>query len=284
MRIAFFGEDAFSLVVLDSLVKDGHSIVGVYCPIYDNLIYKRLNVYCDNNKINFNRLNDFKHADFLDSIINLELDLIVVCHFQKLLPNELISIPQKGSINLHPSLLPLYRGMSPQHWPIINGEIETGITVHFIDEGIDTGDIIIQKKLPIRNDVYVFELQNEMKKVYATIVRDAVDQIQKNELKVIKQSHLSGSYYGKLKLNQCTLDKGMKLVDAYNLIRGVSFPYFGARFDNYIIWKATMVDIDKSPASDLNFKMDGIIIHETGSYIYFKNGLLKLEKWEKHEK
>ena len=146
MRIIFFGEDAFSSVVLESLVQEKHDILGVYCPIYDNFIYQRLKYYCEKNNINFDRVSDFSSIEFINSLSKLSIELIVVCHFQKILKKELIALPSLGCINLHPSLLPKYRGMAPQHWPIINGEIETGITVHFIDEGVDTGDIILQKK------------------------------------------------------------------------------------------------------------------------------------------
>ncbi len=281
MRIAFFGEDAFSLIVLESLVKADHFIVGVYCPAYNNLIYKRLYNYCYSNSISFNRLNDFRDNNLLETLSYADLDLIVVCHFQKILQKELIQIPKRGSINLHPSLLPLYRGMSPQHWPIINGDLETGITIHFIDEEVDTGDIIVQRKLPIGRDVYVHELQNEMKKNYSTIVIEAIDHIQNDTVNLIKQSHLEGSYFGKLKLNQCLLKREMSKFDAYNLVRGVSFPYFGARFDNSIIWKATIVDNDKILNFDADENFDRIIQHESEAFIKFADGLLKLEKWEK---
>jgi methionyl-tRNA formyltransferase len=281
MRIAFFGEDAFSLIVLESLVKAGHSIVGVYCPVYSNFIYKRLYNYCDSNSISFNRLIDFKDNKLQETLSNFDLDLIIVCHFQKILAKELFQIPKKGSINLHPSLLPFYRGMSPQHWPIINGDLETGVTVHFIDEGVDTGDIIIQKKLPIQKDIYVYDLQNEMRKIYSTILVEAVDQIQNDTINLVKQSHLNGSYFGRLKLNQCTLKKEMSKFEAYNLVRGVSFPYFGARFDNSIIWKASIVDNNHGLIFDADINFDAIIQHESGSYINFVDGLLKLEQWEK---
>ena len=163
MKIIFFGEDAFSAIVLDSLIQAGHTIIGAYCPIYDNNIYSRLEMITNKNAIPFKRIKDFSSDVFLNELISKKPDLIVVCHFQKLINHNVITIPKFGCINLHPSLLPKYRGMSPQHWPIINGDKKTGITVHFIDDGVDTGDIIIQQEMEIKSDETVFQLQNRFK-------------------------------------------------------------------------------------------------------------------------
>ncbi len=284
MRIAFFGEDAFSVTVLDSLVKCGHSVLAAYCPVYNNIIYKRLEGYCGTNSICFKRLSDFTDSSFIKELKELDLDLIVVCHFQKILIKELIDIPKFGSINLHPSLLPLYRGMSPQHWPIINGDSETGVSIHFIDEGVDTGDIIIQEKVLIDNDTYVFDLQNRMKKVYATIVKDALKLIENQKKAFIKQSHLAGSYYGKLKKRECEINLEMSCLDAYNLIRAVSFPYYGARYNDLIVWKARVVDKDKIPNVEMIDKTLGLVEIKNEKYIQFKDGVLNIEKSEKYEK
>ena len=113
MRIVFFGEDAFSVIVLESIIKTGHEVVAVFCPIYNNNIYIRLQSFCERNFIQFDRISDFSDKSLIDKLRSFSIDIIVVCHFQKLLKQELINLPKYGSINLHPSLLPLYRGMSP---------------------------------------------------------------------------------------------------------------------------------------------------------------------------
>ncbi len=282
MRILFFGEDAFSCIVLDSLVKAGHEVLGVFCPVYNNLIYQRLNQYCANNHILFERIADFSSPDFITRLAQSDVDLNVVCHFQKLIKKELIQLPKYGSVNLHPSLLPEYRGMAPQHWPIINGDIQTGITVHFIDEGIDTGDIILQKRISIGEDTYVSELQNQMKDVYKIIMKEAIDLILDNST-FIKQSHLDGSYYGKLKRKDCEIRDYMSRKDVYNLIRGVSFPYFGARYKNLIIWKAKVVDSDKNLNDESQDELMQLIYLDSDTYLKCYDGFLKIEKSEIYE-
>ncbi|MFK7049193.1 Methionyl-tRNA formyltransferase [Flavobacterium columnare] len=270
MRIVFFGEDSFSLIVLQSLIREGHEVAGVFCPNYDNSIYIRLEKFCNSNNIIFYRLENFRDDNFLNLIRVINPDLVVVCHFQKLFSKDLIIIPKFGCINLHPSLLPFYRGMSPQHWPIINGDVRTGITVHFIDEGVDTGDIILQEQIDIDGKDTVYDLQNKMKYYYNTIVVDAIKKISENS-EYIVQKKMKGSYYGRLKISDCQILESFTVTMAYNLIRGVTYPYFGARFRDFIIWKAEIFTFGSYEVSlDLEEKK-----------LYLKDGVLKLLKFEK---
>jgi methionyl-tRNA formyltransferase len=166
--------------------------------------------------------------------------------------------------------------MSPQHWPIINGEKKTGVTVHFVDEGIDTGNIIIQKELELTGSEYVFELQNRFKEIYKTIYVEALVKMNQNNLHKV-QKHLTGSYYGRLKLSECNLNLDMNISTAYNLIRGVSYPYFGARFNGFIFWRAEIV------TNDINLEIKFEIKDKEG-YLYLKDGILKITKLEKYER
>jgi len=285
MNIVFFGEDAFSLEALDSLVKVNHKIVGVFCPRYNNRIYRRLEDYCIQKLIHFERIIHFNDSAFVEKLKKLSPDLLVICHFQKIISKTLIDVPKFGSINLHPSLLPNYRGMAPQHWPIINGDSETGVTVHFVDEGVDTGDIIIQQKLRIEDSWYVYDLQKNMKSIYSTILRDAIDKIFKGNHNYSTQYNLEGSYYARLKISDCQITLEMSSRDAYNIVRAVSFPYFGARFNDLIVWKAELFEHTSSEYYFASEKKLGLFeLDANEKYIKFKDGLLKIIKSEKYEK
>lgn len=279
MNLIVFGEDSFTSIVLESLITKGHNILGVFCPFYENKIHARLETTCNNFNISFKRINKINSDSFIQELSELKIDLIVICHFQKLISSKIFNLPTLGCINLHPSLLPYYRGMSPQHYPIINGESETGITVHFVDDGIDTGDIILQKKIEINNEDYVSDLQKKMKIIYSTIVVEAIDKIETNKKEYIIQKHLEGSYFGKLKISDCIISKNFTCQQAYNLIRAVSFPYFGARYNNLIIWKAIK---DGNILNDTKIELGKIYINENGTYIKFEDGYLKLIKFEKN--
>lgn len=279
MRIIFCGEDPFSVIVLESLIKDNHKILEVFCPKYQNKIYARLKMVCQNHNINFHRIDDINATENQDIIRKQQPDILVVCHFKQVLKKNIIEIPKYGCINLHPSLLPNYRGLSPQHWPIINGENETGITVHFINEGIDKGDIITQHKVAIQPDMYVFDLQVEMMSSYKFIVKDAIKKISKQAFKPVSQNFLKGSYFGELKEQQCNINLNKSYRDAYNLIRGVSYPYFGARLNNYQIWKARLATQKEHQEIVNTYGTNGIYIDDTlGPLIKFTDGSLIVNK------
>ena len=249
LRIVFWGEDAFSNIILNSLIEAGHSVTLVVTPFYENLIYKKLEFTCNRSGIKYIRPRKINSQEVIDAVTKANPDLCVISHFERLIKEPLLSVPKMGFINLHPSLLPNYRGMAPQHWPIINGEKEAGITVHYVDEGTDTGDIIVQRRFPLSEDMYVSDLQRLWMNHYKTIMVEAINNIC-NGMPVIVQRHLEGSYYGKLKREQCQIDTNGSVKAAYNLIRGVSLPYFGARYNNLVIYRAHILEEQEVKSSD----------------------------------
>lgn len=284
MRIAFFGEDSFSCTVLQTLVKTEHfDIVCCVSPFYTNKTqHIRLEKFCTQHSIPFFREKKLDGISFNKKISDLFPDLIVVAHFERLLSPEIIAIPKYGAINIHPAALPDYRGLAPQHWPIINGDSKTAVTVHFIDSTADTGDIIVQEEVEIKNTDYVTDLQKKFLTVYPRVILKAIDLIVTKKVKRVKQNHLYGRYYNKLKLEDCYITANFDAYSAYNLIRAVSTPYFGARFYDYIIWKARVgnesifnVLSAKYAKKKINFDAD------MGYFILFDNSVLLLDKFDK---
>jgi methionyl-tRNA formyltransferase len=280
MRLIFCGEDGFSAQVLESLIFDNHEVLCVFCPLYDNNIYARLNLICKKHHIDFYRINDINSSTTETIIKALDPDLIVVCHFEKILKKNIIDLPHYGCINLHPSLLPKYRGLAPQHWPIINGDDETGITVHFINEGIDTGPIIVQKKIKIAPDMYVTDLQMKMLGIYKCIVKDAIKLLKDDRIKPSSQHASNESYYGKLKENQCNINLEDSYINAYNLIRGVSEPYLGARLRTYQIWKASLATKELNEKIRSRYDINDLYFDDKlGALIKFNDGSLIVKKY-----
>jgi methionyl-tRNA formyltransferase len=280
LKIVFFGEDSFSAVVLESLIPH-YEIALVVTPYYENLIYKRLEAICKKWDIRFIRTRKINGTETYQIVKGLQPDLCVIAHFERLIKHPLLDVPRMGFINLHPALLPDYRGMAPQHWPLINGETETGVTVHYVDETADTGDIIIQECIELSSDDYVTDLQKKWLKVYAHIMVDAIDRISNPQFQPTKQSHLAGRYYDKLKVDECLIKQEMKPVEAYNLIRGVSMPYFGARYGNLIIWRAHLPNEAESSSLDkLDLKLGVNIQTPMGYVLRLDGGYLIIDKWK----
>lgn len=272
LKIVFFGEDSFSCVVLESLIQSCHKVLCVVTPLYNNNIYKRLELICRNNNIHFIRVININSIDVEIALCHLAPDLFVISHFEKLIHKNLLNIPKLGTINLHPSLLPYYRGMAPQHFPIMNGETITGVSVHYVDEGVDTGNIILQEQINITADMYVSDLQKIWLEIYKYIVIKAIDHIITG-MPTTVQINLEGSYYKKLKLSDCNIDISKSVDCVYNLIKGVSLPYYGARYDGKIIYKAHKLIIN-----NLSFQKNGIYYNtEYGHILKLYDGYLKID-------
>lgn len=280
VKIVFFGEDSFSAVVVNSLIENGYDVVMIVTPYYPNFLYKRLELTAKKNRIEFSREFDIHAPDLIKRIKTHNPDLLITAHFEKLLKSELICVPKLGCLNLHPSLLPAYRGMAPQHWPIINGETETGVTVHYIEEGIDTGNIVAQKKLPLDPNIYVAGLQKEMLSIYSTIMVEAVKKIENGEAAGIPQRIEDGSLYGRFKIKNAVISSDTKKSYAYNLVRAISKPYMGARFGEYILWKAHLPAKEDEMKLLQRFPDSGLHFDEKKAYLRLSDGMLVIDSYE----
>lgn len=155
MRILFMGTPEFAVASLRRLVEDGHEICGVLTqpdkpknrghkltptPVKEYALTKNLAVF---------QPQTLRNEESLALVRSLEPELIVVAAYGKLLPEEILSVPPRGSINVHSSLLPKYRGAAPINWAVLNGETETGVSIMYMAKELDAGDVILQKSTPI---------------------------------------------------------------------------------------------------------------------------------------
>ena len=168
-----------------------------------------------------------KEHRFIDKIIALDPDLFVVVAYGRILPGSFLSIPRLGAINIHPSLLPKYRGPAPIQWAIINGEEETGITTMWMDEGMDTGDILLSTKVPIKPDDTSGSLQRRLAEVGARLLIETLTKLESEDLLGKPQDKSSATYAPLLKKGDGCIDwtKDAKSLEA--LIRGMN-PWPGA--------------------------------------------------------
>ncbi len=159
--------------------------------------------------------------DFLDRINYVGADIFVVVAF-RILPDALFTIPPHGSINLHGSLLPRYRGAAPINWALINGETETGLTTFFLKKKVDTGDLIYQEKIAIGPEETFDELNTRMSKLAGPVLGKTLDLIESEQVRPIKQDGTQATPAPKLAPYDCIIDWGFPPINVINFVRGLS--------------------------------------------------------------
>ena len=178
---------------------------------------------------------------FITAIKNFCPDIIVVVAYGNILPKVILDIPSKGCINVHASILPKYRGAAPINWAIINGEKETGITTMLMDEGMDTGDMLLTDKIEIKNDDTASSLQDRLKYIGANLLIKTINGIKSKTIRPIPQDDSQATYAPMLKKEDGRIDWTMKAGEIKNLVRGLN-PWPGA----YTRWNGKQIKIFKT--------------------------------------
>jgi methionyl-tRNA formyltransferase len=239
LRIIFMGTPEFAVASLDALVKAGCNIVAVVTapdkPAGRGLQLQQSAVkkYAVANGLTVLQPEKLKNPDFISELTSLHADMQVVVAF-RMLPEVVWNMPAMGTINLHGSLLPQYRGAAPINWAIINGEDETGVTTFKLKHEIDTGDILLQQSFPIEEEDTAGTVHEKMKEIGAQLLVKTVRLLAEGKLEEIPQKVLSeGGLEKKLKLapkihtEHCLLDWDLPVEEVYNKVRGLS-PHPGA--------------------------------------------------------
>ena len=233
VKILFMGTAEFGIPTL-KVLNDNFKLNGIITN-YDKPSGRGLKIkfspvkkFAIENNIKYLQPKNLKNEDFIKKIKSLNPDFIIVVAF-RMIPEKVWKIPKHGTINLHASLLPNYRGSAPINWVIINNEQETGVTTFFIDENIDTGDILLQRKIKIDNKINAGDLHDKLKDIGAEIVFNTIDGILKRKIKKIKQkeNRLYKTAY-KFDKENIKLNWNLNGIDIYNKIRGLS-PFPGSR-------------------------------------------------------
>ena len=282
IQCVFFGEDGFSVDVLRSIIdsKLNVKILTAVSLIDGSRASKKFKLFCKSRGIEIIQIVSTQDEDFIDLMLQYDYDFLISAHFKRLIPLKIVEKARIASLNLHPSLLPKYKGMSPQHWPLILGECKTGVTVHHMMEEADTGDIIIQREININENMYVHELHQAFIPVYKQIMVEAIYMVL-NGHKGKPQKEGSGSYYPKICNEDMDLKRQLSVFDAYGRIRAFSFPYAGAFYKEYRIMEASILS-DTEFLSFCNISSnDQIVFRGTRMYLLFKNGGLAVTRWMK---
>lgn len=246
-RIVFMGTPDFAVASLDALVKAGCNIVGIITApdkpagrgmkINESAVKK----YADEHNLKILQPEKLKNPEFLSELKSLNADLQIVVAF-RMLPEVVWNMPPMGTVNVHASLLPQYRGAAPINWAIINGEKETGITTFKLKHEIDTGDILLQEKLEIGENETAGELHDRLKDLGAQVLLKTIKGIADSTLKETPQVPVLSTEYlvlrkaPKIFTENCKIDFMKTADEIHNLIRGLSpFPGAFTEFGNKIL-------------------------------------------------
>ncbi|MCE3294705.1 MAG: methionyl-tRNA formyltransferase [Crocinitomicaceae bacterium] len=233
MKIVFMGTPDFAVGILDKLVQENCRVVGVITAPDkpagrgQQLSESAVKKYAVEKGLHVLQPEKLKDEQFISDLRALEADLFVVVAF-RMLPEVVWNMPPKGTINLHASLLPEYRGAAPINWAIINGETKTGVTTFFIEQEIDTGLVIERDETPIRENETAGELHDKLLEIGKKLVFSSVQKIENGSVKRIPQAELTpeGEIKSAPKIFKpmCRVDWSQPVTVAHNLCRGLS-PY-----------------------------------------------------------
>ena len=289
MKIIFFGTPDFAKKSLEAIYEQKHEICAVVTnldkpkgrgmkmmpsPVKEYALEKGLTIYQPTKVRN--------NPEFIETIKEINPDVICVVAYGKILPKELLEIPKLGSVNVHGSLLPKYRGAAPIQWAVLNGDKKTGITTMYMDEGMDTGDMILKEEVEIGDNETTGELWERLSKIGGDLLVKTLFQIECGTAPRIKQT---GDF-----TMAPMLDKEMAKIDweeksakeIHNLVRGLN-PIMGAYTycnDKKIkIWKVEIASSEQIFIEGIeNFRNGTVIVSgpKDGLYIKAKDGIIKI--------
>jgi methionyl-tRNA formyltransferase len=233
MRIVYMGTPQFAVSPLRALAEEGYEIAGVVTrtdkpagrgrsltapPVKSAAVEMRLPVY---------QPKRVRETAFIDQLRSIDPEVIIVAAYGQILPPEILTLPKFGCINIHASLLPSYRGAAPINWAIIKGEKETGITIMQMDEGMDTGAVLMQERIVIDPADTAGSLMEKLATVGAKLISTALPLIVDGRLLPLTQDSSRATLAPLLKKEDGLIDWKIPALDIYNRVRGLS-PWPGA--------------------------------------------------------
>ena len=289
MKILFMGTPDFAQESLKCLVEEKYEVIGVVTnpdrpkgrgmkmvesPVKKYAVEKGIKVYQPE------RVK--KNTEFIDEIKNLNPDVICVVAYGKILPKEILDIPRLGCINVHASLLPKYRGAAPIQWAVLNGDKTTGITTMYMNEGMDTGDMILKEEIDIGENETTGELWERLAKIGGRLLVKTLKEIEKGTAPREKQGNdytiapMLTKEIAKIDWNKKTAKEIKNLVRGLNPIMG-AYTFLNGKKIKF--WKVDIAKEDEIIIENLDFLRNGVVLlsdSKEGLYIKAKGGIIKV--------
>jgi methionyl-tRNA formyltransferase len=282
MKIVFMGTPEIATGCLQKIIDEKHEVVGVVTqpdkpqnrgkklgmpPVkelalkYDIPVYQPLKA---------------REESFIETIKELNPDVIVVVAFGQILPKAILDIPKLGCINVHVSLLPKYRGAAPINWVIINGEDKTGVTTMYMDEGLDTGDMILKTEFRLDDEINAGQLHDKMMEIGAQTLKETLDLIEKGCAPREKQNHEEFTYAPMMNKALGNINWNKSAKEIHNLVRGVNpWPSAYTIYDDKTIkvWKTKVLSETSDKPCGTVLKVD-----KEGMRVSTKENIILIEE------
>jgi len=283
MRIIMIGQGPFGQKALDTLIKKGEDIVGVFCP-KDNR-GETMAATAEDSGVALFRPNKMADAEVQEAFLEIHPDLVILAFVTDIITETLLDIPPLGTICYHPSLLPRHRGASGINWAVIQGDTRTGLTILWVDKGIDTGPILLQKEIDITPEDSTGSVYfNSLFPLGIEAIAEAVDLIKSGKAPKISQDDALATYEPPCDEKFAGIDWSKPAREVYNLIRGCD-PQPGAystlKGKKVKFYKALLIEAteETSPGQVISIGAGEVVVALNGGTL--KIGKMKGEKGAK---
>ncbi|MCP4134382.1 MAG: methionyl-tRNA formyltransferase [bacterium] len=258
MRIGFFGTPDIASYCLEELLKKYE--IAFVVSSEDKMCGRGRTVrFCEAKEaavcqdITVLQPCSLDEPEFYEEIQQFNADIFVVVAFGKIIPRKIFDLPRLKTINLHPSLLPKYRGAAPVEWALMNGEAATGITVQLINEKLDAGDIVLQKQVALDQEIGAKELYEIVRPQGAALIDEAIQLLDAGKAELKQQDHEEATYCGKIDRETAHIDWNKPAEEIHNRVRGLnnkSGAWTTFRGKSIKIWKTALFTepLEKEPA------------------------------------
>jgi methionyl-tRNA formyltransferase len=275
MRIILVGQGPFGEKVLEALIKKGEDVVGIFTP--PDKRGDAMKELAEKSKVPFYRPAQMKDPGLLSIFRELKPDLAILAFVTDIIPERLLTVPSIGTLCYHPSLLPRHRGASGINWAIIQGDTRTGLTIFWVDKGIDTGPILLQKEVEVGpNDTTGSLYFSTLFPMGIDAIVEAVELIKKGKAPRIPQDESKATYEPPCDDRVASVDFEKSINDIYNLMRGCD-PQPGA-YTTFKGKKVRFYDARMTPSASGRKPGEIVAIEEGGLYIVAKGGTIKVGK------
>lgn len=292
LKIIFFASGKIAVPALELLIKEkydiacvvtaadakkGRHLLSSYTPVKEFALKQKLNIF---------QPQKLSSKSAVDYLINLQPDIFIVFSFGKILPKQILDIPAKYPLNIHASLLPKYRGAAPINWALANGEKETGVTVIRMDEGMDTGDIVLKSRVNIDDNDNCVSLEEKLAKLAPVALKQALLSIMDETITFSRQNEKEASLASKLKKEDGRVYWSKSAQDIINQVRGLfSWPGTFTFYKGKVlkIWGADVVNLISNdayaPGIIVGLDKKGITVATGSGFLLMKE--LQLESGKK---